>query len=88
MRDNTPGRWMQWRVKLVQRATPIAADAPFERRPLIGAIGTRGETPAPDGIRHGLVARIRAEIAAGTYDTEERWLAAEARLLGRIEQGV
>lgn len=36
-----------------------------------------------DGIRHDLVARVRAEIAAGTYDTEERWLAAEDALLRR-----
>jgi hypothetical protein len=27
---------------------------------------------------------IRREIAAGTYDTEERWLAAEERLLARV----
>ncbi len=39
--------------------------------------------PATDGIRHDLVARVRAEIAAGTYDTEERWLAAEDALLRR-----
>lgn len=43
----------------------------------------RAERPGPDGIRHNLVARIRAEIAAGTYDTEAKWLAAEARLLAR-----
>jgi hypothetical protein len=42
------------------------------------------EIPGPDGIRHKLVARIRSEIEAGTYDTEERWLAAEERLLARI----
>ncbi|HVL11165.1 MAG TPA: hypothetical protein VM529_01280 [Gemmata sp.] len=43
------------------------------------------ETPGPDGIRHELVARVRREIAAGTYDTEEKWLAAEDELLRRIE---
>jgi hypothetical protein len=43
------------------------------------------EQPGPDGIRHELVARIRREIAAGTYDTEEKWLVAEAALLRRIE---
>jgi hypothetical protein len=41
---------------------------------------------ATDGIRHDLVARVRAEIAAGTYDTEERWLAAEEIILRRAEQ--
>jgi len=42
------------------------------------------ERPGPDGIRHGLVARIRAEIAAGLYDTEEKWLAAEEALLAHV----
>jgi hypothetical protein len=32
------------------------------------------------------VARVRREIAAGTYDTEEKWLAAEAELLRRVEE--
>lgn len=43
--------------------------------------------PAADSIRHDLVARVRAEIAAGTYDTEERWLAAEEALLRRVAAG-
>lgn len=43
------------------------------------------DQPGPDGIRHRLVAKIKAEIAAGTYDTEEKWLAAEAKLLSRFE---
>jgi hypothetical protein len=42
------------------------------------------ELPGQDGIRHGLVARVRAEIAAGIYDTEEKWLAAEEALLARV----
>jgi hypothetical protein len=45
----------------------------------------RDEKPGADGVRHELVARVRREIAAGTYDTEEKWLAAEAELLRRIE---
>lgn len=72
---------MQWRVKLV--TTPIPEPGPeFVRRPL----APTAEQPGPDGIRHGLVARIRREIEAGTYDTEERWLAAEERLLLAVEQ--
>jgi hypothetical protein len=39
------------------------------------------EDRAGDGIRHDLVARVRKEIAAGTYDTPERWEAALDRLL-------
>lgn len=45
----------------------------------------RPERPGPDGIRHELVARVRREIEAGTYDTEEKWLIAQERLLARIE---
>jgi anti-sigma28 factor (negative regulator of flagellin synthesis) len=42
------------------------------------------EERGPDGIRHELVARIRQQIADGTYDTEEKWLLAEEALLRRI----
>lgn len=83
MPNPTPGRWMQWRVKLVSKPNTENGGG-FVRKPLMEA----GEQPGPDGIRHGLVARVRAEIAAGTYDTEERWLAAQERLLDRIEHGV
>ena len=37
-------------------------------------------------IRKELVERVRREIAAGTYDTEEKWEAALDRLLDRLEQ--
>ena len=84
MRNANPGRWQQWRVKLVPVPTANAAND-FVRRPLAAA---NAERPGPDGIRHGLVARIRREIEAGTYDTEERWLAAEEMLLSRIASGV
>jgi hypothetical protein len=40
-----------------------------------------------DGIRHDLVARVRQEIAAGTYDTPEKWQAALDRFLERHLQG-
>ena len=43
----------------------------------------RGELPGPDGVRWALVNRVKAEIAAGTYDTPDRWAAAEAVLLRR-----
>jgi hypothetical protein len=54
---------------------PVAAPEP------VGAVEAKG----PDGIRHELVARIRQQIAEGTYDTEEKWLLAEEALLRRIE---
>ncbi|MDW8244109.1 MAG: hypothetical protein RMJ88_12930 [Thermogemmata sp.] len=44
------------------------------------------EAPGPDGIRHGLVARVRAAIAAGYYDDPAIWLAAETALLDAVTQ--
>ena len=38
-----------------------------------------------EAVRNELVERIRREIAAGTYDTEEKWEAALDRLLERLE---
>jgi hypothetical protein len=61
-------------------ARPASADA--DPTPPTGA----AEQPGPDGIRHELVARVRREIEAGTYDTEARWHAAEERLLRRAEE--
>jgi hypothetical protein len=46
----------------------------------------KAEKPGPDGIRTGLVARIRQLIAEGAYDTPERWKRAEERLLDRINE--
>jgi anti-sigma28 factor (negative regulator of flagellin synthesis) len=37
-----------------------------------------------EGIRHGLVARVRAEIASGAYDTEEKLHAALERMMRRL----
>ncbi len=37
-------------------------------------------------IRMDLVARVRKEIAAGTYDTPERWEAALDRLFDRLAE--
>lgn len=53
------------------------ADAAWRRRRALPA------RPQPE-IRHGLVARVRAEIAAGTYDTPERFDAALDRLAERL----
>ena len=41
--------------------------------------------PTPVPIRHDLVERVRREIAAGTYETPERWEAALDRLLEHLE---
>ena len=81
MRD-TSRHWHRWRVTL---NGPAANRFGCLRTPEPATAGA-SEQPGPDGIRHGLVARVRAEIAAGTYDTEEKWLAAEEALLRRIEE--
>lgn len=41
--------------------------------------------PADDGIRWGLVERIRKEIAEGTYDTEDKLEKALERLVEEME---
>ena len=46
---------------------PGTLDSPWWARP------QRRKRPRRSGIRAGLVARVRAEIAAGNYDTPERW---------------
>lgn len=75
MRDAPQCNWRRWRVA---RAEGPAAPNPAPR---FAHRTTTMTLPAADGIRHDLVARVRAEIAAGTYDTEERWQAAEEALL-------
>ena len=46
-----------------------------------------GNSPSDEpGIRKDLVARVRKEIEAGTYDTEEKWEAALDRLLERMSE--
>ncbi|QEL13264.1 hypothetical protein [Limnoglobus roseus] len=42
------------------------------------------EQPGPDGIRWGLVNRVRAEIAAGIYDDDEKWAMAQELLFQRV----
>jgi hypothetical protein len=84
MRDTSSRSWHQWRVTLAG-PTPSPIVDRFGRLPILSPVSTEvPERPAADGIRHKLVSRIRQEIAAGTYDTEEKWLAAEEELLRRI----
>ena len=94
MRDSSAHHWHRRRFTVARGRTPSPP-------PLGGGLVNRlrmpvptpvdapeREEPGPDGIRHELVGRIRREIAAGTYDTEEKWLAAEAELLRRIEERI
>ena len=54
---------------------PISLDSPWWARPR-----RRGPCRPPSGVRTELVARVRGEIAAGAYDTPEKWDAALERL--------
>ena len=91
MPDTTPRHWHRWRV--THAAPPSGSPGPPATADRFGRRGPARppRQPAPvtaspaDGIRHDLVERVRREIAAGTYDTEEKWLAAEEALLRRIE---
>ena len=47
-----------------------------------GVVAAKAGDPT---IRHDLVARVRREIAAGTYDTPEKLDVALARLLARCD---
>jgi hypothetical protein len=78
MRNPASRRWQSWRVAPAARPAD-APPAPALPNRLIRT-GGAAEAPGPDGIRWGLVARVRAEIAAGTYETEEKWAAAEEAL--------
>ena len=59
-----------------------------EGMPIESTPETKKKRPPKDArpIRTELVARIRQEIAAGTYDTQEKWEAALDRLLDRLER--
>ncbi len=97
MRD-VPPRWQSWRIRLAPlpaanrlppafrfRATMIdpATNAPAAPAPT----DYRDEAPDASGIRRGLVAHVRELIAAGQYDTPERWALAEEFMLRRIDDG-
>jgi hypothetical protein len=49
------------------------------------ATRTKSSKTEETGIREQLVARIRSEIEAGTYDTPKKWEAALDRLLERLD---
>jgi hypothetical protein len=75
------------------RHGPTCLDGPVTKdRNWWVASAPAGGMPATDGnvmdndIRPDLVRRVRAEIAAGTYDTPEKWDLALSRFLDRLSQ--
>ena len=70
-------RGLEAQLDLTDDGTPIQATPHKQPR-------KSGKDARP--IRTELVARVRKEIAAGTYDTEEKWEAALDCLLDRLER--
>jgi len=68
-----------WWRGLEPSPEPTAAPDPTNRNDDTKENGIRSES-----IRKELVERVRREIAAGTYDTPEKWDAALDRLLERL----
>lgn len=91
MRDTAQGDWQRWRVALVDG--PASAERTAGRFTRIitlpsEPLSAAAEEPGPDGIRHGLVARVRLAIEAGHYDTDEIWDRAEEKLLRDAARGL
>ena len=60
---------------------PVTLDSPWWARP------QSRKRPRRTGVRADLVARIRREIAAGTYDTPEKWDKALDKLWRQLHVG-
>ena len=60
---------------------PVTLDSPWWARP------QRRKGRRRSGIRGDLVARVRAEIAAGNYDTPNKWDRALDRLAEHLHIG-
>jgi len=52
---------------------PLTQDLPWWAQP---RLKSRKRPAADSGVRTALVARVKRQIAEGTYDTPERWEAA------------
>ncbi len=72
----------------VWRRTRLSALRPLRRRTtrsLPQTASARPESENGDAIRWNLVARIRAELAAGTYVTADKWELALAGLYSGLD---
>jgi hypothetical protein len=66
---------------------PLSRDRAWWRRPARESTAPRATRlrACAGGIRAALVARVRREIAAGSYDTPEKWDIALNRLMARMD---
>ena len=97
MRD-VPQRWQSWRLRLVPASTPTELPPAIRFRATMispeqpptaaesDSTDFRREIPDTSGIRLGLVTHIKTLIAAGLYDTPERWALAEELMFRRMEE--
>lgn len=66
---------------------PVTSEHPWWNQvPIAPPPPSRKPRRADAPIRAELVARVRREIAEGTYDTPEKWESALDRLFDRLEQ--
>jgi hypothetical protein len=90
-----PSTRFSWRIQLygsrdafgpavvLQRAIMIN---PNDHSPLANDLAElRAEAPDADGVRRRFVDRIRQLIAAGHYDSPDRWSVAEETLVRKLE---
>jgi hypothetical protein len=70
------------------RHGPTCLEGPVSKNRLAWlSLACEENDPAPaEEIRTDLVERVRREIAAGSYDTPEKWDAALDRLWDRLQQ--
>ena len=61
---------------------PNCLPGPFSRTSPWWTLAAHSDRP----IRYELVERVRREIAAGTYETPEKWEAALERFFQRLEE--
>ncbi|WP_197529141.1 flagellar biosynthesis anti-sigma factor FlgM [Aeoliella mucimassa] len=63
-----------------QQAEARTSSQPVDQLDISPAAQAASESTGTDGIRNDVVARLRAEIASGTYETPEKLEAAVDRL--------
>ena len=67
------------------RHTPVNLRGPFTRSRAWWKFPQSRPKAAAQELRTDLVARVRREIADGTYDTPDKWEAALERLMARLD---
>ncbi len=97
--QQVPERWRYWRIRhrswntatgrLRYTMTNTTTHSRFESHSEFQELAAlRAEAPDEHGIRRRFVNRIREMIAAGQYETSERWDYTEEILLGKLEEAI